>query len=49
MVIMLEVLWLITDYLKSKTINAEPFVIIGIISAIRKILIVGAHPLESAT
>ncbi len=47
--IMLEVLWLITDYLKTKTINVEPFIIIGIISAIRKILIVGAHPLESAS
>jgi len=47
--IILEVLWLITDYLKTKTINVEPFIIIGIISAIRKILIVGAHPLESAT
>lgn len=47
--IMLEVLWLITDYLKTKTINVEPFIIIGIISAIRKILIVGAHPLKMAS
>ena len=47
--IILEVLWLITDYLKTKTINVEPFIIIVIISAIRKSLIVGAHPLESAT
>lgn len=47
--IMLEVLWLITDYLKRKTINVEPFIIIGIISAIRKVLIVGAHPFEGAS
>ncbi len=44
--IILEVLWLIYDYLKTKSINVEPFLIIGIISSVRKILILTAKPIE---
>ena len=47
--IILEVLWLIYDYLKTKSINVEPFLIIGIISSVRKILILSAKPIENIT
>lgn len=41
-VIILEVLRTILNYLQSRTISLEPFLIIGIISGIRKILLVSA-------
>jgi uncharacterized membrane protein (DUF373 family) len=47
--IILEVLWLIYDYLKTKNISVEPFLIIGIISSVRKILILSAKPIENIT
>ena len=45
--IILELLWLIVSYLKARTITVEPFLFIGIISGVRKILIISAESLEA--
>ncbi len=44
--ILLEIIWLVLNYLKSRTLTVEPFLFIGIISGVRKILIIGAHSIE---
>ncbi len=44
--ILLEIIWLVLNYLKSRTLTVEPFLFIGIISGVRKILIIGAHSVE---
>ncbi len=46
--IVLEMLWLVLNYIHTKSINVEPFIVIGIISSIRKILVITAQPFEDA-
>ncbi len=40
--IILEILWTIINYMKTKKLSVEAFIIIGIISSIRKMLVLGA-------
>ncbi len=47
--ILLEIIWLVLNYLKSRSLTVEPFLFIGIISGVRKILIIGAHSVEELT
>ncbi len=44
--IILEIIWLVLNYLRSRTLTVEPFLFIGIISGVRKILIIGARSIE---
>lgn len=46
--IVLEMLWLVLNYIQTKKVNVEPFIVIGIISSIRKILVITAQPFEEA-
>ncbi len=41
--IILELLWTIITYLREHTIPLEPFLFVGIISSIRKMLLIGAQ------
>ncbi len=40
--IILEILWTIINYMKTQKLSVEAFIVIGIISSIRKMLVLGA-------
>jgi uncharacterized membrane protein (DUF373 family) len=41
--IVLELLWTVVTYLQEHTVPLEPFLFVGIISSVRKLLLIGAQ------